>query len=78
MKKKTQNDKLIDHFKHYRTITAMQAIELYGIYRLSARIHNLRECGYKIDTQPCSVVNRYGDKVHPALYVLISEPEAVA
>lgn len=76
MTKETQNDKLAKHLKEHGSITALDAFRLYGIYRCSARIYNLRESGYQIDTERIAIVNRYGKKIHTARYIFISEPGA--
>ena len=78
MKKLSQNDKILEHLKRCRSITTLSAVELYGIYRLSARIFDLRQMGYQIDGQPIEVTNRYGEKCHPFEYILLSEPEDAA
>jgi hypothetical protein len=36
--------------KQHRTITPMQALELYRCFRLAARIDNLRNNGHRIRT----------------------------
>ena len=47
-----QNKAILKHLKAGRKITPIQALNLYGCFRLSARIHNLRADGHKIDTIP--------------------------
>ena len=47
-----QNKAILKHLKTGRKITPIQALNLYGCFRLSARIHNLRLDGHKIDTIP--------------------------
>jgi len=42
-----QEKTILNHLKD-RTITAMESVQMYGIYRLSARIYNLRQLGYNI------------------------------
>lgn len=39
----TQNEAILKHLKEKGSITPLEALELYGCFRLSARIHNLRE-----------------------------------
>lgn len=78
MTKKKQIDKLAKHLKEHGSITALDAFRLYGIYRCSARIFELRENGYQIDTERIAIVNRYGEKIHTARYIFISEPGAAA
>ena len=51
-------------------MTAVQALELYGIARLAARISDLRYDGHSIDTKMVAALNRYGDRVRYAEYRL--------
>ena len=46
----TQEQQVLKHIERYGKITSMKAFERYGITRLAARIHNLREKGYRIRT----------------------------
>lgn len=62
--------RILDHLKKYRTLTSMEAFELYGITRLSARIKELREMGYNIVTLMVDDTNRYGEIVRYGKYVL--------
>ena len=39
---KNQNKILLEHFQKHLQINPMEAWQRYGIYRLSARIHDLR------------------------------------
>ena len=46
----TQNETILNHIKERGSITSMEAFAEYSITRLSGRIHELREQGYKITT----------------------------
>lgn len=46
----TQNNKILTHLQMFGYITPMIALDLYGCFRLSARIYNLRKAGYIIET----------------------------
>jgi len=52
----TQAQKVLGFLKKHRTITPREALMDLGVYRLAARIHDLRERGLKISTS---------NKVHP-------------
>lgn len=67
---KSQREAVINHFEKYGSISALTAIEEYGILRLSAIILNLRKQGYNIRTDKIKYVNRYGNKGQCALYRL--------
>ena len=47
---KSQKKRILAHIEK-RPITALQALHLYGCFRLAARILELRESGYDIDSQ---------------------------
>lgn len=65
----TQNDEILNHLRQERTITALEALELYGSFRLAARIKDLRDVGHKIHTNRLKLT----DKKTIAEYVLIKE-----
>lgn len=46
----SQNKAVLAHLEQGKTITSIEALNLYGCFRLGARIHNLRESGYNIKT----------------------------
>lgn len=48
---KTQNEIILEHLRRYTTITPLEAITQYGIYRLSSVIERLRKRGWAITTQ---------------------------
>ena len=48
----------------------MDALELYGVMRLAARISDLRYDGYHIDTEMVEGTSRFGEKVRYAKYHL--------
>jgi hypothetical protein len=70
MKKITQQDRIINYLNDYCTITPLQAMRDLGCYRLSARIFDLKENGYNIDTKMVEVKNRYGGTTKVAEYSL--------
>ena len=48
---RSQCDRLLNYLKsHKKGITTYQAFSILGIHRISARVADLRERGYKIDT----------------------------
>ena len=47
-KELTQTEKVLKHLLRKGSITSWEAIEKYGITRLSARIFELRELGHEI------------------------------
>lgn len=48
----TQNEQIFEHLKTYGKITALDAVYKYNIFRLSARIYDLRhKYGYEIKSR---------------------------
>lgn len=48
---RTQTEQVAAHLRQWGTITPMEALRIWGIMRLGARIHDLRKAGLQIDTQ---------------------------
>ena len=71
--KRSQNEMILDHLLKGNKITQAEAVERFGCYRLSARIHDLREEGYTIKTTERVAKNRYGNTCYFAEYELIGE-----
>ncbi len=46
----SQNTKVLNHLKNIGPITSMVAFNKYGITRLAARIRDLRDKGYSINS----------------------------
>jgi len=65
-----QKDMILRHLKRYGRITPMQALGNYGVYRLAARISDLRAAGYRIETTMRHLPNRK----HHAVYHLEGKP----
>jgi hypothetical protein len=51
MKLETQIEAIKDHLVGGQTITSLQALRLYGCFRLAARIYDLRQKGYNIEVK---------------------------
>ena len=51
MKTDSQCKQVLKHLKKHKSIMPLQALNLYGIYRLASRINELREDGHNIDTK---------------------------
>jgi|TARA_R110000824_G_scaffold140306_1_gene306120 hypothetical protein len=48
----TQQDKILRFMRRHGSITALEAMQEFGIYRLAARIKDLRDKGWRIATLP--------------------------
>lgn len=66
-REKSQRDKILDHLKTHGSITPLEALNLYGCFRLGSRIYELREMGHVIITDRSD-----GDKQY-AVYRLIEK-----
>ena len=71
----TQEQKILKHLCERGGITSMEAFQMYGITRLSARICDLRRQGVQISNQRQKARNRGGEVVYFDRYVL-TETEA--
>lgn len=67
---KTARDRVLEHLEKHRTITTWEAIQNYGITRLSEYIRQLRRDGCVIASNWTENINRYGDKVRYVIYEL--------
>ena len=47
----TQKEAILRHLQSGKTITPLEALNLYGCYRLGARIWDLRDEGYEIKSE---------------------------
>ena len=56
------------HLIMYGSISSIEAIELFGCTRLSARIKDLRKAGWQITTEMATGKNRYGNTSNFAVY----------
>ena len=69
MKQPTQCEMIIRHIDENGSITRAEAMKLYGIGNLPARINDLRNAGYDIETVTEKGKNRYGVKTEYGRYV---------
>lgn len=53
-------------------LNPLQSWRELGVYRLAARVHDLREQGYAIGKDSINVENRYGETCRVAQYTLTS------
>lgn len=71
--KATQNDLVLEYIKEYGGITPLEAIRDLGVYRLSARISDLKRKGFSIVSNTVAVKNRRGTTSRIARYTLQGE-----
>lgn len=67
-----QTNIILGHLKAYGSIEPLTAFRDYGVYRLGARIADLRRQGYNIITERRSRISKYTNrKVYYANYLLL-------
>ena len=70
-----QQLRVLESLKRGETLTALSAWKNYGISRLSARISELRQAGYNIESYRRETVNMFNEPTHYAEYYLKQEKE---
>ena len=73
-----QQERVLRHLRDEGSITPMEAISEYGIYRLAAVVHLLKKDGYVITTETLKGSNRYGEPTHWARYKLSEDKKPSA
>lgn len=66
----TQCERVLDYMKRFGSITAAEAVMDLGVYRLSARIADLKHDGHHIKDAMESGRNRFGEKTSYKRYSL--------
>ena len=69
----TQTQIILEHMERFGSITALEAVNGYGILRLASRISDLRHAGFCIGKEMVKVQNRQGEFTHVAKYFLVGE-----
>ena len=66
-----QRQRILRHLETFGSITALEAMQEYGIMRLAARIADLEKEGYRLKHERIGSINRFGEKVYFTKYTLI-------
>ena len=66
----TQREQVLKYMQDFGSITPLQAVADLGVYRLGARIYDLKRAGYSISSRMMTAKNRYGKRVRFAEYRL--------
>ena len=74
----TQCERILEHLKLGLPLTAHKALYGYGVMRLAARVHNLREMGHQIEKTMIQVPTRGGGTARVAEYSLARAKGEVA
>jgi len=68
---RTHKNQILSYLKDGNSITPLDALQLFGCFRLGARIYDLRKQGENIVMERRKSVNQNGHRVSYALYHLI-------
>ena len=71
-----QCEKIVFYIQKFGSISSMEAFQDLGITRLSARIYELREEGYKFEETFKASKNRFGEITYYKRYSFQKETEA--
>lgn len=63
-----QADRLLVYLFSNKTIEPLEAWKKLGIYRLAARVNDLRRRGYEISTERVATTNKWGEELRYARY----------
>lgn len=69
----TQCERVLKYMHDFGSINPQQAMADLGVYRLGARIYDLKKEGHHISRRMVSAKNRYGEAVSFAEYRLEGE-----
>lgn len=73
MKKPSQEQQILAYLYDHKTITGLEAMNMFGCMRLPARISVLEDQGYKFTRESIMVRNRNGEHVRVTAYGLLEE-----
>lgn len=71
----TQCEKVLEYMKDKGSITAWDAVYNLGVFRLSARIADLKAEGYKIKSESVKKKDERGEFKYYAQYSLVEDDE---
>lgn len=63
-----QCEMIVHYMNEHGSITTLDAFLDLGITRLASRIHDLKEAGFRIETETIKVKNRHGEPCKVARY----------
>lgn len=73
-----QCERIISHIEHFGSIDPMAALVDLGVFRLAARINDLKADGYRIRSGMVTVQNRFGEDCRVARYSIDLEQALAA
>ena len=66
----SQNQRILAYMNEFGSITPLEAMRDLGVYRLAARISDLRRLGHMVVSDWVEVSNRWGEKSRVKSYRL--------
>lgn len=69
--KAVQARMILEHMQTIGPITRAEAMDIYGVGNVTARITDLRKAGHQIQTIKTKGVNRFGKKINFARWMLL-------
>lgn len=70
-----QTERVLEYLRKNYAITAKQAMDELGIYRLGARMWDLKQQGYPVQSCFVIVKNRFGEECRVKAYNIKGIPE---
>lgn len=70
-----QTERVLEYLRKNYAITAKQAMDELGIYRLGARMWDLKKQGYPVQSCFITVKNRFGEECRVKAYNITGIPE---
>ena len=67
----TQKERILNYLKEHKTITQLEAINIFWDWRLSAKIYQLKKEGYHIKTETITVKRADGSDAYVSKYTLM-------
>ena len=67
----TQKERILNYLKEHKTITQLEAINIFWDWRLSAKIYQLKKEGYPIKTEMIKVKRADGSDAYVSKYTLM-------
>lgn len=64
----TQTQAILRHLQSGKAITPLESLQLYGCFRLTSRIYDIKKLGFKIESKMVDV----GNGKHVAEYTLLA------
>lgn len=69
----SQEQQILAYLQDHKTITGLEAMNMFGCMRLPARISVLEDQGYKFTRESIKVRNRNGEQIRVTAYGLEEE-----